>query len=378
MLVVPIRTDRRLNAIPWVNIALIVANFVLFLLTRDQLDDDTVRRWMLDPRSPRLLQFITYQFLHHDPIHLLSNMAFLYLFGNSVEDRLGKVGYLAFYLAGGVFAGLGHSLMESAPVLGASGSIAAVTGAYLALFPRSNVTLFYWFFIFGLFEISSLILILVQVIQNVVFQIIGPGKVAYVAHLAGYAYGFMVGMALLWVRFLPREPFDMMSMWEQYRRRAKFRAMTRDGFTPWAGDIGSTAAAATAPVDPRSRQIMDQRASISNAVAQRDLAGAADLYVQLLAIDGGQTLPRQQQYDVANQLMSDSRHDHAARAYELFLTAYRQDPQRDQVELILGLIYARYLGRKQRAREVLQAALPRLTDADQRQLAQQLLGETAS
>ncbi|NJL32188.1 MAG: rhomboid family intramembrane serine protease, partial [Phycisphaerales bacterium] len=100
-------------------------------------------------------------------------MLFLYVFGNSVEDRLGKAGYLCFYLAGGVLAGLGHAVLDPNPVIGASGAVSAVTGAYLALFPLTNVTIFYWFIFFGVFEVPSFYLIVFQIVQNMLFQAAG-------------------------------------------------------------------------------------------------------------------------------------------------------------------------------------------------------------
>src|SRR5690606_12485309 len=135
---------------------------------------------------------------------------FLWVFGNAVEDRLGRVGYLCFYLAGGVIAGLGHALMEPSPVLGASGAVAAVTGAYLVLFPLTNVTIVYFFFIIGAFEVSSMVLIFFRVVTDLVFHFLGIGDVAYMAHLAGYGFGFVIALGLLLGRMLPREPYDLL------------------------------------------------------------------------------------------------------------------------------------------------------------------------
>lgn len=394
MLFLPIRTDRRLRATPWVNFALIVVNVVVFLLTRRQIemtmsgagpgsswsraaDALGVTGLYLNPLAPRLFQFLTYQFLHAGPMHLFGNMIFLYVFGNSVEDRLGKVGYLCFYLAGGVLAAIGHMLLEDAPVLGASGSVAAVTGAYLALFPMSNVTVFYWVFLFGTFEISGLALILLQVVENLLLHLFGSGGVAYMAHLWGYGFGFAVGMALLGVRVLPREPYDLLSMLEHRRRRQRFTALTRQGYHPWEHHRAGDAAREAPPrqATPRERQLLERRAGIAQALHAHDLRGAADLYRELLAVDAGQVMGRQQQLDLANALASEGRHDDAARAYELYLNAYRQAADREQVELMLGVIYHRYLGRRQRARELLAAALPRLRDTDQQALARDALAE---
>ena len=98
------------------------------------------------PARPYLWQFITYAFLHSGLLHIFGNMFFLYIFGNNVNDKLGHFGYLCFYLAGAVFSAVGHTLVSSNPVMGASGAVAAVTGAYLVLFPQTLITIVYWFY----------------------------------------------------------------------------------------------------------------------------------------------------------------------------------------------------------------------------------------
>jgi membrane associated rhomboid family serine protease len=378
-MIFPIRSDRRLEHTPWVNYALVAANVLIFLLTNSTDVQAAnapapLERFYLNPESPALYQFFTYQFLHASWMHLLGNMIFLYVFGNSVEDRLGKVGYLAFYLAGGVIAGLGHCLMQTAPVLGASGSIAAVTGAYLALFPLSDITIVYFFIFIGTFEISSMWLILFQIVENLVLQMSSREPVAYLAHLTGYAYGFAIGMGLLAVRLLPREPYDLLTMFDQYRRRRKFSSLTRSGYQPWQS-VPAPAPVATAPPTAREARLLDLRTRIQTALDSHDTAAAAGLYARLLDIDPDQALNQQAQLDLANQFMADGNHSRAARAYELFLKAYGSYVEREQVQLILGLIYARYLHLKPRATELLTAALPRLRDPAQRDLASQTLAE---
>lgn len=373
----PIRTDRQLHHTPWINYGLIGLNVVLFFI-RDVHASKQMIDHQLDPLAPQLLQFITYQFLHADLSHLIGNMLFLFVFGNSVEDRLGKLGFLSFYLAGGVLAGLGHCLVETVPVIGASGSVAAVTGAYLALFPLSNVTIGYWFVFIGAFEVSSIVLILFQIGHNVVMHLLGAPGVAYMAHLAGYAYGVAVGLGLLWIRLLPREPYDLLALMEQRRRQGRFRKMSRKGNSPWlkteeghgVGDKGTNPARTN-----QQRELMKRRGRISDALAEHNLGYAADLYGDLLKLDSDQVMNQQQQLDISNQLMSDGRYDVAAHAYELFLKTFKGYTQREQVELILGLIYAKYLDRRERASELLKSALSRLQDGKQRELAQGMLEE---
>jgi membrane associated rhomboid family serine protease len=388
----PIRTDRRQQTTAWVNYTLIAMNVGIFLVTQQQIHtagyamgrgmplDEAMRvypvlNYWLWPSDPRLMQFISYQFLHNDWMHLLGNMIFLYVFGNALEDRLGHVGFSAFYLAGGVIAGLGHAMTEMSPVLGASGSIAAVTGAYLALFPMVNVTIFYWFYFYvGTFEVSSLVLILFQIVQNVVFQLIGGTNVAYLAHLSGYGFGLFVGMGMLGVRLLPREPYDLLALIAHRRRRHQFRVMTQRGYHPWEMHRGGDPVPKTSePISPRQQQIMEVRAHIHDALNAHDLDHAGSYYEQLVELDPQQLLSEPHQLDVANHLMSRQHYRQAAHAYELFLKSYRSYGQREQIELILALIYARYLKNPARARELLQAALPRLHDPDQHSLAQETL-----
>ena len=380
----PIRTDRRLKRRPWVNYALIAVNVLVFLFTLSESrtapgEMPTVARFYLWPESPELFQYLTYQFLHADWFHLLGNMLFLYVFGNSVEDRLGRVAYLFFYLAGGVIAGLGHWSMETAPVLGASGAVAGVTGAYLALFPLSNVTVIYWIIVLiGAIEVPGIVVIGIQIAMNLFFQFFGGGNVAYLAHLAGYAHGFVIGMSLLMLGLLAREPYDMLALLERRRRRSEFQRMARQGYQPWdhAGPREPTHADSAPPISAEQEALMQARSEISRAMNQHDMPGAARRYRQLLDEHPDQVMGQQQQLDLANQLMAEGLHDTAARAYELFLQHYPGYPQREQVELVLALLCARYLNRPDRARELLADAAPRL-EGSNRQLADQIRAELA-
>jgi outer membrane protein assembly factor BamD (BamD/ComL family) len=128
-------------------------------------------------------------------------------------------------------------------------------------------------------------------------------------------------------------------------------------------------------VSAEAKQLMELRAQISQAWSEHDLATAATMYERLMGEQGTQVMPRQQQLDIANKLTETGRHESAARAYELYLGTYKADAQREEVELILALIYTRYLQRRQRARELIAQAMSRLHEPHQRQLAQMLLSE---
>ena len=310
---------------------------------------------------------------------------FLWVFGNALNDRLGHVGYLLFYLGGGIVAGLGHMILTPAPALGASGAISAVVGAYLVLFPRVHVTLLMWFYFITTFEISSLLFIGIQIAFNFYMSyhdIVGSklGGVAYVAHSSGYLFGLIVAAALLVCRLLPRDGYDLLALIRQDFRRRRYRRMAGDGPDPFGPnrlrrtDEPDQARAKTLSVTERTDtpagQEMQLRRDIASAASRGDLSTAANLYRQVLAINADILLPRQQQLDIANQLMAMEQYVAAAEAYERFLKHYSSYEHIADIQLMLGLIYNRYQSDYPRAVELLAAAAETLTDQRNKDLAQ--------
>ena len=361
-MLVPIRTDSPLRSTPYMNWSLIALNVLVFAL--QAMSPEKSQRFLLNPRSPELIQYFSYQFMHGSFMHLAGNMLFLYIFGNNVNDKMGGLGYLAFYLAGGVAAGLGHVMTSpNAPVLGASGAVAAVTGAYLALFPRSNITLVYFFIFIGQFELASMYFILFFFLaQDVVMYVYdlergGGSHVAHAAHIAGTLFGFGVCLSLLAIKLLPRDQFDVVALIQRWNKRRQYRDMVAKGYDPFGY---APKDARPEPPDAATQRAMDLRAEISEAVAHHKLDRAAALFLELKRLDPQQVLSRGVQLDVGNQLAHEGRYADAADAYEQLLRFYPNAEQVEQVELMLGLIYARYLGRYTRAKEVLQKALTRL------------------
>lgn len=354
---IPIRTDSPLRTTPWMNWLLILLNVAIYLL---EIAKPQIRQmYVLQPRDPKLYQFVTYAFLHASTMHLISNMLFLFIFGNNVNDKIGNIGYLAFYLGGAVTAAVGYILAENRPMLGASGAVAAVTGAYLALLPRTNITVVWLFFIYGVSEIPSFYFILIFFAQDLFLNFAGNTGVAHLAHISGTIYGFVVCAILLAVRLLPRDQFDIVALMHRWNKRRQYRGMVSKGFDPF-GLQQASQIPDRGPADPKSQQILELRARISDATRQHDNAAAAEMYQQLRQIDPQQVLSRQAQLDIANQLASQQNFKAAAEAYELFLKAYPNFEQLEQVELMLGLIYARYLNQYSRAKQCLIHAVARL------------------
>jgi outer membrane protein assembly factor BamD (BamD/ComL family) len=110
---------------------------------------------------------------------------------------------------------------------------------------------------------------------------------------------------------------------------------------------------------------MRLRGEIAERIAQRNLPSAAQAYLELMTLDDSQIPPRQYLLDIANQLASENRHDQAAAAYEKFLTHYANYEYVEQVQLMLGLVYSRYLDKPEPALKYLQAAAEKLTNSDQ-------------
>ena len=387
-MIIPIRTDYRMTRTPWVNYALIAANVIVFLARHMHPRDP----WMLYPDGTQLYQFFSYAFLHANWVHLIGNMIFLWVFGNALNDRFGQAGYLAFYLAAGVLSGTGYILLEAqGPVLGASGAISAVTGAYLVLFPRVRVTLLaLLIFIFVPFEVSSLLFLMFQFIWNLAMSVtpsitgqvgIGAG-VAYAAHCTGYVFGIAVAAALLAARVLPREPYDLLNLIRAYRRRQRYRQVAREGYDafgwhrmareePEGPRWVQTKTVASATADTAAAKELRLRQAISDAYARHDLASAAEAYLQLVQVADEAALPRQQQLDVANHMMASEKYPAAADAYERFLRHYANYEHLPDIHLMLGLLYGRYLLQYDRAELYLQQALDKLTDQKKIELAQQ-------
>lgn len=378
MLILPIGTDVRPRTPPLGNWIIIAANVAIFLLTDFFLGAAGERLkniYSLDAARPELWQYLTYQFLHGDITHLLGNMLFLWIFGDAVCDRMGSLCYALFYLAGGVFAGVVFAGSADNPMIGASGAIAAVTTAFLVLFPRVHVTMLFWVFLFlTTFQIPAMFLIVFKIIlwDNVVAPALDRGvtsNVAYSAHLGGYAFGFLVALLMLVIRALPRNQFDALALWGRWRRRSGVGGQTRFVGLRGARPV-DVEELHSRPLDSSSLSRVDAlREQIVERIADRDLAEAARLFGELLALEPDQVLPRGAQLELANFLAQQQRHEAAAAAYEAFLATYPNAPDAAQVRLLLGLIYNRYLHAPQRAALQLRQALAGPIPEAQRELA---------
>ena len=365
------------------NYGLIAVNVLVFLLTyyphtNPATGPEALRLWAqqfeLTSNRPYLWQFVSYAFLHGGFMHIIGNMFFLYLFGNNVNDKLGNIGYLCFYLAGAVFSGIGHTLISGGAVIGASGAVAAVTGAYLVLFPQTLITVLYWFFFIGMIEVPALYFILLKmiIIDNVITRI--TPQVAYDAHLAGYAFGITAMVGMLATGLIGTSNFDLWAMIKRWNRRRQYRDAVSSGYDPFTGrtknkriKVKEVKSPAEQQKDEKSKELRNE---ISKRMAQRNLPAAAGLYLELMSHDSRQLLPRQHLLDIANQLAGDNKPAESAQAYEQFLAHYGNYEYAEQVELMLGILYCRYLNKPELAIKNLEAAAKKLTDPGQLKMCQ--------
>lgn len=355
------------------NVGLIALNIVVFVV--QQAWPPFEARLLLYPQEPTLLGFFGSAFLHADWFHLGGNMLFLYIFGNNLNDKLGHAGYLALYLGGALCAGLLHVVVSDSPVLGASGAVAAVTGAYLVLFPRSRIAVLIFFFLITVVHIPALWLIglffVFDLFQGVISEVGGGySGTAHFAHIGGTLYGAGVGLLLMATKLIERDQMDLLAMIRRWRLRREHKAGQQKLGQRHKGQFDIVAAA---PEDAKTLQVQDLRDRVSAAFERDNLREAGRLYSQLLRVDNAQVLSMQRQLDVSNQLAADQKYVDAAAAYERFLDRYGQHEQHPQTQLMLGLIYARYLARPEPARHHLQSALPRLTEPEEQAIAAQEL-----
>ena len=395
-MLIPLRTNRPPRRRPFVTETLIIVNMLVYLTgligqTTGVFDREAVVSFGQLSRSGfHVSQLFTYQFLH-DPSsiwHLAFNMLFLWVFGCAVEDRMRRPSFLAFYLVGGAVAGIAHVSVSAAPVIGASGAVAAVTGAFLALFPRARIQIVLFFFIIGVYSIPALWFIgfffAIDVLRQT-GELLGgsSARVAYAAHIAGYLYGFSLAFTLLAVGIIKREEFDIFYLFKQSRRRAAFRSTNRDK----AGGAWSSASADTSKRLARQREkdrdsrspaqiaVANARQEITRYLERHDVEGAAARYRELLDNAPEATFPERGQLDLANRLFVDEHYEHAAQAYELLLDTYPSCREATEVRILLAMIYARHLERGDRARTVLAAVKTAPDDPHQRDLLESLQRE---
>ena len=222
---IPLRDANPVRRTPIITIATIVACTVVFAYTLGiearegtaglETFFDTwgvvpaklVAAWKAgDYLSHETLTVFTSMFLHVNLIHLAGNMIYLWIFGNNIEDKLGRFWFIGFYLLGGVAAVVTQVLIDptsEVPMIGASGAISAVLGAYLVLFPGARIlSLVFLGFFYQLIEVPAVLVLgfwfVLQLIDGIASlgMTDASGGVAFFAHIGGFVFGALVGLVV--------------------------------------------------------------------------------------------------------------------------------------------------------------------------------------
>lgn len=221
----PIRDHNPSGRTPYVTYALIAANVLIFasyynLFSNDRALFEFYITYGIVPviafENP--MSFVTHMFLHGGIMHLGGNMLFLWIFGDNLEDEMGHVGFLIFYVLGGFAAAMAQYLSDPAsqvPMVGASGAIAAVMGGYLILFPKAKVdVLLILVIIFRIFTIPAWIVLGIWFALQLGLSLATPtdgGGVAYWAHAGGFIAGLVFAVPI-WMRLGGADYWDKTHM----------------------------------------------------------------------------------------------------------------------------------------------------------------------
>lgn len=204
----PLKDSQSSGKFPFWTIIIILINIYVFYLELTAPDSAAfILQYSLTPTYVRisslvsLLPFITSQFLHGGFIHIISNMLFLWVFGNNVEGAFGFFFFPLFYLLSGIAAGLTQYSVDpggSIPMLGASGAVAGILGAYFALFPNNKIKTLVFIFIFvTIIDIPAWILLffwfITQLFNGVATISLNPatGGIAFLPHVGGFLFGWL-------------------------------------------------------------------------------------------------------------------------------------------------------------------------------------------
>ena len=196
----PLGDDNPVSKFTFVNWCLILANVIVFVVSLSAFDE-TIKTFGFTPGYFSLLTMFTSMFLHGGLAHIAGNMWFLFIFGDNIEDKLGHIQYLGFYLLGGIAASISHFLTDTTsliPAVGASGAISAVLGAYLVFYPNADV------FVSGSIGQSGRVKAVFMLGMWFVFQLISgtmslfgeSGGIAFFAHIGGFVFGALIALII--------------------------------------------------------------------------------------------------------------------------------------------------------------------------------------
>jgi membrane associated rhomboid family serine protease len=380
---------RRTPVVTWLLIGMNAAVFVAFnLQMREPQIQLWTLRWGYDVDHPFGKQLFTSMFMHGGWAHILGNMWVLWIVGDNVEDKVGKVGYLALYLLGGCAAALTYAAIalvggadpgamslygrEHMPLVGASGAIAAIMGMYLVFFPEARIRLLAWFFVFvQIIPVRAKwfigLTLALDLVTSVVAQGASSGGVATMAHVGGGAFGIVAALILKPMVGGGGEG----DAWDVHTGFAK---RMRAGAEPWQ-DARMPPGPRMAPEETDEISIRDVERSIAQLVRGGRVREAIDVYPAYVAMAREQPLPDDVQIEIAHELYRQWLPKEAIPAYLRYLDTHPNGDDVAEAKFRLGVLYARGLSRRDEASRWLREAEREHHDPRIRAAAAQMLAQ---
>lgn len=375
---------RRTPVMTWLIIAANAAVFVAFNL---QLGEADLERWTLqwgyDVDHPFSRQIVTSMFMHGGWTHILGNMWVLWIVGNNVEDKLGKLRYLVLYVAGGIAAALAYTLIAQRmpipqevamqigerhpPLVGASGAIAAVMGMYLVFFPEARIKCLIWFYVVPIRAKWFIgLTLLADLFLSVRAQNAAVGGTATMAHVGGGVFGVIAALVL-------KPMIGGGGEGDAWDVHTGFSKRVRAGAEGW--DRNPQATSRLAPEETDESTLAEAERSISRLVREGRVREAIDLYPAYVAFSREQPLPDDVQIEIAHEFYRQWLPREAIPAYLRYLETHPGGDDVAEAKFRLGVLFARGVGRRDEAARWLGEAQREHPDPKIRAAAEQMLAQ---
>ena len=396
-MIFPLGDDNPTRHTPVMTWAIIAANAAVFGMFNLQMSDaaqrEWIARWAFDVEHPFTKQIFTSMFMHEGWAHILGNMWVLWIVGNNVEDKAGKIGYLVLYVLGGIVATLSFTAiarltpMSAAdlaglreenpswtghypPLLGASGAIAAVMGIYAVFFPEARVRLLVWYFVFiRIIPVRAKwfigMTLGLDLVTSIYVQGAAAGGVATMAHVGGGLFGLVAALILKPLVGGGGEG----DAWDVHTGFSRKQAAGTEPFRdPRAPRVQRVALG-----DVDEAALVGVERSISQLVRAGRVREAIDVYPAYVAMAREQPLPDDVQIEIAHEFYRQWLPKEAIPAYLRYLETHPRGADVAEAKFRLGVLYARGLSRRDDAVKWLSEAVREHADPKIREAATQML-----